>query len=185
MKSRFAVVCSARFSMASRYGHRFAAAVRATRGRKQHNSRPRVALPAAANRLFVRHFWKRDALADAKVASKVGCLKSQKNLRFLLNNKVRRNSGAKHCSSLCSQSEGGEYCGGPARAENPSKSCPRALVMFATCSWPSLCEQSELQCFALGLRCMFAQCPLQRCRNRHAIWPEITQRIFFDFAPPT
>ncbi len=35
-----------------------------------------------------------------------------------------------------------------ARAENPTRSCPRALVMFATCSWPSLCEQSELQCFA-------------------------------------
>ena len=27
-------------------------------------------------------------------------------------------------------------------------SCSRALVMFATCSSPSLCEQSELQCFA-------------------------------------
>ena len=27
-------------------------------------------------------------------------------------------------------------------------SCSRALVMFATCSWPSLCEQSELQCCA-------------------------------------
>ena len=54
---------------------------------------------------------------------------------------------AKHCSSLCSQSEGGEYCGGQARAENPTKSCAKALVMFATCSWPSLCEQSELQCW--------------------------------------
>ena len=54
---------------------------------------------------------------------------------------------AKHCSSLCSQSEGGEYCGGQARAENPTKSWARALVMFATCSWPSLCEQSELQCW--------------------------------------
>ena len=31
---------------------------------------------------------------------------------------------AKHCSSLCSQSEGGEYCGGQARAENPTKSWP-------------------------------------------------------------
>ena len=59
---------------------------------------------------------------------------------------------AKHCSSLCSQSEGGEYCGGQARAENPTKSCPRALVMFATCSWPSLCEQSELQCWRRNRR---------------------------------
>ena len=48
---------------------------------------------------------------------------------------MRRRPGAKHCSSLYSQSEGGEYCGGQARAKNPTKSCPRALVMFATCSW--------------------------------------------------
>ena len=39
-----------------------------------------------------------------------------------------------------------------ARAENPTKSCPRALVMFATCSWPSLCEQSELQCWRRNRR---------------------------------
>ena len=36
--------------------------------------------------------------------------------------------------------------------ENPTKSCPRALVMFATCSWPSLCEQSELQCWRRNRR---------------------------------
>ena len=47
---------------------------------------------------------------------------------------------------------GGEYCGGQARAENPTKSCPKALVMFATCSWPSLCEQSELQCWRRNRR---------------------------------
>ncbi len=73
---------------------------------------------------------------------------------------MRRRPGAKHCSSLCSQSEGGEYCGGQARAENPTKSCPRALVMFATCSWPSLCEQSELQCWRRNRRlCGPAQTP--------------------------
>ena len=82
----------------------------------------------------------------------MGCSKFKKSLRFLLNNKVRRSSGAKHCSSLCSQSEGDEYCGGQARAENPTKSCSRALVMFATCSWPSLCEQSELQCWRRNRR---------------------------------
>ena len=65
---------------------------------------------------------------------------------------IWRRPGAKHCSSLCSQSEGGEYCGGQARAENPTKSYPRALVMFATCSWPSLCEQSELQCWRRNRR---------------------------------
>ena len=65
---------------------------------------------------------------------------------------IRRRSEAKHCSSLCSQSEGDEYCGGQTRAENPTKSCSRALVMFATCSWPSLCEQSELQCWRRNRR---------------------------------
>ena len=69
---------------------------------------------------------------------------------------IRRRSEAQHCSSLCSQSEGDEYCGDQARAENPTKSCPRALAMFATCSWPSLCEQSELQCWR---------------RNRRLCWP--------------
>ena len=76
----------------------------------------------------------------------------QKKLRFLLNNKVQRNSGAKHCSSLCSQSEGGEYWAAQPRAENPTKSCPKALDIFATCSWPSLCEQSELQCWRRNRR---------------------------------
>ena len=65
---------------------------------------------------------------------------------------IRRRSEAKHCSSLCSQSEGDEYYGGQARAENPTKLCPRALTMFATCSWPSLCEQSELQCWRRNRR---------------------------------
>ena len=61
---------------------------------------------------------------------------------------MRRRPGAKHCSPLCSQSEGGDFCGGQARTG--------ALVMFATCSWPSLCEQSELQCWR---------------RNRRLCWP--------------
>ena len=65
---------------------------------------------------------------------------------------MRRRPGAKHCSSLCSQSEGGEYCGSQAPAKNPTKSCPRALAIFATCSWPSLCEQSELQCWRRNRR---------------------------------
>ena len=31
----------------------------------------------------------------------------------------------------------------PNTAENPTKSCAKALDIFATCSWPSLCSQSE------------------------------------------
>ena len=69
---------------------------------------------------------------------------------------IRRRTEAKHCSSLCSQSEGDEYWGGQAWAENPTRSWSGALAMFATCSWPSLCEQSELQCWR---------------RNRRPCWP--------------
>ena len=69
---------------------------------------------------------------------------------------IWRKPEAKHCSLLCSQSEGCKYCGDQARAENPKKLYPRALAMFATCSWPSLCEQSELQCWR---------------RNRRLCWP--------------
>ena len=65
---------------------------------------------------------------------------------------IQRRSEAKHCSSLCSQSEGGEYYGDQARAKNPTRSCPEALTMFVTGSWPSLCEQSELQCWRRNKR---------------------------------
>ena len=52
----------------------------------------------------------------------------------------------------------------PNTAKNPTKICPKALAIFATCSWPSLCKQSELQCFASDLRRMFARRRLQLCR---------------------
>ena len=42
---------------------------------------------------------------------------------------------------------------------------------------PSLCEQSELQCFASGLRRMFAQRLLLLCR--YAIWFKNAQRFFY------
>ena len=47
---------------------------------------------------------------------------------------------------------GDKYCGGQTRAKNPTKSCAKALTIFATCSWPSLCEQSELQCWRRNRR---------------------------------
>ena len=65
---------------------------------------------------------------------------------------IRRGSEAKHCSSLCSQSEGERILWRPNTAKNPTKSCRRALAIFATCSWPSLCEQSELQCWRRNRR---------------------------------
>ena len=51
----------------------------------------------------------------------------------------------------------------PNTAKNPTKSCPKALAIFATCSWPSLCEQSELQCWRRNKRlCGPAQIYLER-----------------------
>ena len=74
-----------------------------------------------------------------------------------------------HCSSLCLQSEGHEHVANMANAPRHD------LVSFSVPAWPpqysspSLCEQSELQCFAAGLRQMFAQRYLLLCHNRHAI----------------
>ena len=83
-----------------------------------------------------------------------------------------------HCSSLCSQSEGHEH------VANMTSALGHNFVEFSDRAWPpqysspSLCEQSELQCFASDLRQMPARCPLQRCRNRHAIWPKTAHRFF-------
>ena len=83
-----------------------------------------------------------------------------------------------HCSSLCSQSEGYEH------VANMTSALGHNLVGFSAHAWPpqssppSLCEQSELQCFAPGLRQMSARCPLLRCRLRHVIWLNPAQ-IFF------
>ena len=83
-----------------------------------------------------------------------------------------------HCSSLCSQSEGHEH------VANVANALGHNVVGFSARAWspqyspPSLCEQSELQCFAPGLRQMFARCPLQRCRTRYVIWFK-TAQIFF------
>ena len=75
-----------------------------------------------------------------------------------------------HCSSLCSQSEGHEH------VANMTSALGHDFVGFSVCVWPpqyslpSLCEQSELQCFAPGLRQMSARCPLLLCRIRYVIW---------------
>ena len=64
-----------------------------------------------------------------------------------------------HCSSLCSQSEGHEH------VANIVCALGHYFVEFSARAWPpqysppSLCEQSELQCFASDLRRMFARCP--------------------------
>ena len=67
-----------------------------------------------------------------------------------------------HCSSLCSQSEGHEHIA------NMVSVTGHDLVGFSARAWPpqysfpSLCEQSELQCFASALRQMSAHRPLLR-----------------------
>ena len=64
-----------------------------------------------------------------------------------------------HCSSLCSQSEGHEH------VANMISALGHNFVEFSARTWPpqpsppSLCEQSELQCFASGLCQMPARCP--------------------------
>ena len=68
-----------------------------------------------------------------------------------------------HCSSLCSQSEGHEH------VANMTSALGHDFIGFSTRAWPpqyslpSLCEQSELQCFAPGLRQMSARWPLHCC----------------------
>ncbi len=62
-----------------------------------------------------------------------------------------------HCSSLCLQSEGHEHVANMANA--PRHDLVGFLAVFGrhNIRTPSLCEQSELQCFAAGLRRMFAR----------------------------
>ena len=85
-----------------------------------------------------------------------------------------------HCSSLCSQSEGHEH------VANMTIALAHDFVGFSARAWPpqysppSLCEQSELQCFASDLRRMSARCPLQgQRRNCHVIWLNTAQRFFY------
>ena len=65
---------------------------------------------------------------------------------------IWRRSEAKHCSSLCSQSEGHEH------VANMTSALAHDFVGFSARAWPpqysppSLCEQSELQCFAPEFR---------------------------------
>ena len=67
-----------------------------------------------------------------------------------------------HCSSLCLQSEGHEHIA------NMVSALGHYFVGFSARAWPpqysfpSLCEQSELQCFASALRQMSAHRPLLR-----------------------
>ena len=70
-----------------------------------------------------------------------------------------------HCSSLCLQSEGHEH------VANIASALGHIFVGFLARAWPpqysppSLCEQSELQCFAPGLRQMSGSLAERRLRR--------------------
>ena len=92
-----------------------------------------------------------------------------------------------HCSSLCLQSEGHEHVANMASALGHNFVGFSVLVRH-NIRPPSLCEQSELQCFAPGLRQMFARCslqrcPLQRCRSR-LLFAQKRAEVFLDFEHP-
>ena len=83
-----------------------------------------------------------------------------------------------HCSSLCSQSEGHEH------VANMTNALGHDFVGLSTRAWPpqysppSLCEQSELQCFAPGLRRTLLICCIPRANLAHSIQiPYLCSRI--------
>ncbi len=87
-----------------------------------------------------------------------------------------------HCSSLCSQSEGHEH------VANMTNALGHDFVGFSVLVRhnirpPSLCEQSELQCFASDLRQMSARCPLQWCRTR-LLFAQNESRFFWILNTP-
>ena len=82
-----------------------------------------------------------------------------------------------HCSSLCSQSEGHEHVANMVNTLGYDFVGFLAVFGRHNIRSPSLCEQSELQCFASNLCQMFARCTLQRCRTRYAIWLKTVQRF--------
>ena len=88
-----------------------------------------------------------------------------------------------HCSSLCSQSEGHEH------VANMTSALGHDFVGFSARAWPpqyslpSLCEQSELQCFASDLCQMSARCPLQRCRILLSLAPFFLPLQSFPISP--
>ena len=101
---------------------------------------------------------------------------SQRKFALRQHNQLLRRQ---HCSSLCSQSEGHEH------VANMTNALGHDFVGFSVLVRhnirpPSLCEQSELQCFAPGLRQMFARCPFQRCCTR-LLFAQKRAEIFLDF----
>ena len=84
-------------------------------------------------------------------------LTSKESVVFLLRLRCNRLLRRQHCSSLCLQSEGHEHVANMASVLGHD--FIEFLAVFGRHNMhpPSLCKQSELQCFASDLRRMFAQ----------------------------
>ena len=122
-----------------------------------------VALGSGLTALSGRSFSRFVRLSCAHASPLFIWLKNAQRFFCILNTLPCRGAGPhnrllrrQHCSSLCSQSEGHEH------VANMTNALGHDFVGFSDHAWPpqysspSLCEQSELQCFASGLRCMFA-----------------------------
>ena len=80
---------------------------------------------------------------------------------------IWRRPGAKHCSSLCSQSEGGEYCGGQALKIQQSHAPERRSCSLRV-RGPHFASKVSYNAGASDLRRMFAQRLLLLCRTCYA-----------------
>ena len=128
-------------------------------GRESCCSRPKVARPAAEGsaargrksitwyRLPMRILKGRITRFLRRRMGRRWGLGRRNNELHELTNCLRRRMGRQHCSSLCSQSEGHEH------VANMVSASEHDFVGFLARAWPpqysspSLCEQSELQCW--------------------------------------
>ena len=85
-----------------------------------------------------------------------------------------------HCSSLCEQSEGHEH------VANMISALGHDFVEFSARAWPpqysppSLCEQSELQCFAS----VFSEFPPNIAKQKNAMSAQMFHPIYHLFKRP-
>ena len=84
-------------------------------------------------------------------------LTSKESVDFLLRLRCNRLLRRQHCSSLCLQSEGNEHVANMASVLEHDFVGFLAVFGRHNMRSPSLCKQSELQCFTSDLRRMFAQ----------------------------
>ena len=71
-------------------------------------------------------------------------------------------NGAQHCSSLCSQSEGGEYCGGQARLKIQQSHAPERWVFKIQKNLCAVLSQIAWRCAAAPERGSYSRigaCP--------------------------